>query len=153
MIWELADEGRVAYVAQRLRRSDEMECRYAYGVSAAEALQEAWWQSGIVHCISADDGEPMGIAGLNGSVVWLLGTDALTATPQRRATLALGGCRWTAHLLAEQRRCGLPPLLENWIWAGNVESVRWLRRMGFVVETPQPMGRSCQLFSHAWRVD
>lgn len=152
MKWEAAERWRVSYVARRLRQSDEAECRYAYGIGAAEALQEAWEQSQIVHCISADDGEPLAVAGLNGTVVWLLGTDALTATPQRRAALALGGRRWTDGLLEEQRRRGMTPLLENWVFAENVESVRWLRNMGFFVATPQPMGRSCQLFSHVWRM-
>lgn len=152
MRWDPATEWRVSHVARQLRKSDDLECRYAYAISGAEALWEAWRQSGTVHCISADDGEPLAIAGLNDTVIWLLGTDGLTSTPQRRTALALGGRRWTDSLLEEQRQRGTTPLLENWVFARNVESVRWLRNMGFFVATPQPMGRSAQLFSHVWRM-
>ena len=145
MKWRPAEQLMVRFVALNLRRSDDLECRYAYGIGGAQALLEAWMASSVVHCICADNGEPLGVAGLNGSVIWLLGTDGLTATPQRRAALALGGRRWTDILLEES------PLLENWVLAANVESVRWLRSMGFKIATPEPMGPSCQLFRHAWR--
>jgi len=145
MKWRPAEQLMVEFVALNLRRSDDLECRYAYGIGGAQALLEAWMASSIVHCICADNGEPLGVAGLNGSVIWLLGTDGLTATPQRRAALALGGRRWTDILLEKS------PLLENWVLAANVESVRWLRSMGFKIATPEPMGPSCQLFRHAWR--
>jgi hypothetical protein len=145
MKWRPAEQLMVEFVALNLRRSDDLECRYAYGIGGAQALLEAWMASSVVHCICADNGEPLGVAGLNGSVIWLLGTDGLTATPQRRAVLALGGRRWTDILLEDS------PLLENWVLATNVESVRWLRSMGFKIGTPEPMGPSCQLFRHAWR--
>jgi hypothetical protein len=133
------------------RNRDDLECRYAYGISGTQALLEAWEESRVVHCICADNGEPLGVAGLNGSVIWLLGTDGLAATPQRRVALALGGRRWTDMLLKCQRARGESPLLENWVFAANVESVHWLRSMGFQIATPEPMGPSCQLFRHAWR--
>jgi hypothetical protein len=145
MKWRPAEQLMVEFVALNLRRSDDLECRCAYGIGGAQALLEAWMASSVVHCICADNGEPLGVAGLNGSVIWLLGTDGLTATPQRRAALALGGRRWTDILLEES------PLLENWVLAANVESVRWLRSMGFKIATPEPMGPSCQLFRHVWR--
>jgi hypothetical protein len=145
MKWRPAEQLMVEFVALNLRRSDDLECRYAYGIGGAQALLEAWMASSVVYCICADNGEPLGVAGLNGSVIWLLGTDGLTATPQRRAALALGGRRWTDILLEES------PLLENWVLAANVESVRWLRSMGFKIATPEPMGPSCQLFRHVWR--
>jgi hypothetical protein len=145
MKWRPAEQLMVKYVALNLRRSDDLECRYAYGIGGTQALLEAWMASRVVHCICADNEEPLGVAGLNGSVIWLLGTDGLTATPQRRAALAVGGRRWTDMLLEES------PLLENWVLAANVESVRWLRSMGFKIATPEPMGPSCQLFRHVWR--
>lgn len=151
MKWGPAYLPMVELVAQNLRRSDDLECRYAYGISGAEALMEAWGASEIVNCICADDGEPLGVTGLNGNVLWLLGTDGLIATPQRRTALALGGRRWTDHLLDEQEMVGEDPLLQNWVFAANIESLRWLRSMGFSIAKPEPMGRSCQLFCHVWR--
>jgi hypothetical protein len=151
MKWRPAEQPMVEFVALNLRHIDDLECRYAYGICGVQALLEAWKASRIVHCICADNEEPLGVAGLNGSVIWLLGTDGLTATPQRRAVLALGGRRWTDTLLEDQRARGESPLLENWVFAANVESVRWLRSMGFEIATPEPMGPSCQLFRHVWR--
>ena len=151
MRWGPAEQDAVEHVARNLRRSDEAECQYAYGISGRLALLEAWQQSRIVQCIYADDGEPLAVAGLNDSVVWLLGTEALPATPQRRAALALGGRRWIAALLADQRALGEAALLENWVFAANVESLRWLRSMGFTIAKPEPIGPSCQLFCHVWR--
>jgi len=151
MKWQPAEQSMVELVALNLRHSDDLECRYAYGISGEQALREAWKVSEIVNCICADNGEPLGVAGLNGNVVWLLSTDELTSTPQRRAALALGGRRWTDHLLQEQEMVGESPLLENWVFAANVESLRWLRAMGFTIAKPEPIGPSCQLFCHVWR--
>jgi hypothetical protein len=95
----LATAEHVDAVAANLRHSDDLECRYAYGISGAEALREAVRVSNIVHSICAENGEALGVCGLNGSIVWLLATDALTATPERRRALALQGRRCQAQML------------------------------------------------------
>jgi hypothetical protein len=150
MRWQHAAQWRVDHVGAFLRRSDDLECRFAYGISGKEALGIAAGASQIVRCIGADDGEPLAVAGVNRSVIWLLGTDELASTPQRRLALALGGRRWVDQLMWDRRGTGA--VLENWVLASNVESIRWLRAMGFTIATPQPMGPSAQLFCHAWRV-
>jgi hypothetical protein len=147
----LATAEHVDAVAANLRHSDDLECRYAYGISGAEALREAVRVSNIVHSICAENGEALGVCGLNGSIVWLLATDALTATSDRRRALALQGRRWIDVLLAYKEAAGDYPMVQNWVFAANVESVRWLRAMGFRIETAQPIGPSKQLFSNAWR--
>jgi hypothetical protein len=43
------------------------------------------------------------------------------------------------------------PLLENWALWSNRDTLRWLEWLGFTIDTPQPMGRSAQLFAHFWR--
>lgn len=147
MRWKRPAQWMVDHVAVNLRKVDDLECRFAYGISGAMALQDAAVGSEILKCICADDGEPLAVAGVNGSVIWLLATDGLTATPGRRQALALGGRRWVDALL----RSSDIAVLENWVLATNVESIRWLRAMGFTIDTAQPMGPSCQLFCHAWR--
>jgi hypothetical protein len=141
----------VEAVAANLRHSDDLECRYAYGISGAEALREAVRVSNIVHSICAEDGEALGVCGVNDTVVWLLATDALMATPQRRRALALQGRRWIDKLLKDMEAAGDHPMLQNWLLAANVESVRWLRAMGFHIQNAHPIGPSLQLFCHAWR--
>lgn len=147
MRWQRPAQWMVDHVAANLRWADDLECRFAYGISGAMALQDAAVQSEILNCICADNGEPLGLAGVNGSVIWLLATDGITATPGRRLALALGGRRWVDSLLRSRDGARL----ENWVLAANVESIRWLRAMGFTIDTAEPMGRSCQLFRHAWR--
>lgn len=141
----------VAAVAANLRYSDDLECRYAYGISGAEALREAVEASAIVHSICAENGEALGVCGLNVSTVWLLATDALTATAERRRALALQGRRWIDKLLGDKEAAGDYPMVENWVFAANVESLQWLKAMGFRIETAQPIGPSKQLFCNAWR--
>ena len=141
----------VEAVATNLRHSDDIECRYAYGISGAEALREAVRESGIVHSICAENGEALGVCGVNSTVVWLLATDALTATPERRRALALQGRRWIDKLLGDMEAAGSYPMLQNWVFAANVESVEWLRAMGFHIQNAHPIGPSSQLFCHAWR--
>lgn len=150
MKWGRAAQWRINFVGAYLRRSDDLECRFAYGISGREALGIAAAASQIVNCICADDGEPLAIAGVNRSVIWLLGTDGLTATPERRLALALGGRRWVDRL-GWERRSSTDAVLENWVLASNVESIRWMKAMGFTIETPRPMGPSAQLFCHVWR--
>jgi hypothetical protein len=149
MRWQNAAKWRVDHVGAFLRRSDDLECRFAYGISGNEALGIAAKASQTVNCICADDGEPLAVAGVNRSVIWLLGTDGLTATPERRLALALGGRRWVDQLLWDRRVTGA--VLENWVLASNVESIRWLRAMGFTIAATRPMGPSAQLFTHVWR--
>lgn len=141
----------VETVAANLRHSDEIECRHAYGISGADTLREAVELSSIVHSICAENGEALGICGVNGTVVWLLATDALTATPGRRRALALGGRRWIDKLLGDMEAAGPYPMLQNWVFAANVQSVQWLRAMGFHIGDAHPLGPSSQLFCHAWR--
>lgn len=146
-----ATPDRVEAVAASLRRSDEIECRYAYGISGAEALREAVKASAIVHSICAEKGLPVGVCGLNGAIVWLLATDELTATPERRRALALQGRRWIDKLLGDMEAAGQYPMVQNWVFANNVESLQWLRSMGFTIETPEPKGPCAQLFRECWR--
>ena len=143
---------RVEMVARNLRHSDEIECRYAYGISGAEALREAVEASAIVHSICGDKGTPLGVCGLNGTIVWLLATEELTATAQRRRALALQGRRWIDKLLGDMEAAGQFPMVQNWIFANNVDSLQWLRSMGFTIEIPEPIGPCAQLFRECWRV-
>jgi hypothetical protein len=141
----------VEAVAANLRHSDDLECRYAYGISGAEALREAVRESGIVHSICAENDEALGVCGLNGSIIWLLATDALTATPERRRALALQGRRWIDKLLADKEEAGDYSMVENWVHAANVESLCWLEAMEFRVEAAAPFGPYGQLFCNVWR--
>lgn len=146
MRWAEPTAARVQHIARHLRYQDELEVLYSDGVTGEQAVISSWKNSAICRCIDADDGSPVGICGLNGTTIWLLGTDGLLATPSHRRQFIRGGRLWIDGLMADGHRC-----LENWALASNTATLRWLEHLGFTIDTPQPRGRSAQLFCHFWR--
>lgn len=146
MRWADPTVTRVEYIAKHLRFQDELEVLYSHGLAGEEAVIKSWKNSAICRCIDGDDGRPVGICGVNGSLIWLLGTDGLLATASHRRQFIRGGRPWVDGLLADGHRC-----LENWALASNLATLRWLQHLGFTVDTPEPKGRSAQLFCHFWR--
>lgn len=145
MNWADATPARVEYIAMNLRRQDVLEAFYASGRAGGEMVLEAWKNSSVCRCIDGDQGQPVGICGVRDSLIWMLGTDGLAATASHRRQLAIGGRRWVDSLMVSH------PYLENWALASNGLALKWLRHLGFEVDTPAPMGPSCQLFCHFWR--
>lgn len=146
MRWADPDEGRVYYVAANLRLQDEREVWLSDRLIGPEAVVESWIASDICRCIETEDGEPVGVTGVCGDRIWLLGTEGLTATRERRLQLCKEGRGWVEHCL---RRVGGP--IWNDVFAGNTDSIRWLKHLGFTVEQPRPMGMSAALFCRFWR--
>lgn len=70
-------------------------------------------------------------------VPWMLGTHALSS---ENRLFVLHGRRCVEELLTRFDR------LENYVDAHNRKSIRWLRRMGFVVYDPAPNGYAGALF-------
>lgn len=147
MRWSEPTAAGVQRIAARLRHQDRLEVLYSHQLTAEQAVYDSWRSSSICRCIDADDGKPVGLCGVNRTLIWLLGTDELLATASHRRQFIRGGRQWVDGLLQSGRH----QLLENWALASNTATLRWLRHLGFTVETPAPMGRSCQLFSHFWR--
>lgn len=122
------------------------EVAFSHGIAGDQAVWESWKSSLICRCIDADNGEPVGICGVNGTMIWLLGTEGLLATASHRQQFLRGGRLWVDELMA-----GGHQLLENWALASNRTSLRWLQHLGFTVDTAAPYGPSAQLFCHFWR--
>ena len=141
-------EDRAEHVAQNLRFSDCMEVLAAEGRSGYVGAMAAWRESGICQAIEGDHGNPVGLCGVNGDVIWMLGTDELTATPSHRRQLARGARRWIAAVVEHKLKADGQCLLHNWVCARNLESIRWLESLGFTVNQPEPIGHSLQLFRH-----
>lgn len=146
MRWAEPTAARVQHIAERVRYQDELELLYGFGLSGKEGVLQSWKNSAICRCIDADDGSPVGICGLNGTKIWLLGTEKLLATPSHRRQFIRGGKLWIHGLMADGHR-----YLENWALASNFATLRWLQHLGFTIDTPEPRGRSAQLFCHFWR--
>jgi len=134
-------------VARNLRQADRFELQAAEGRHPQIACMDAFCHSDVVIGIEGDDGQPCGLAGVNGHFVWMLGTDALTATESHRRQLARGARAWINSLVQERLQSG-GALLHNWVCARNLESVRWLQSLGFEVFPPEPHGPSCNLFHY-----
>ena len=146
MKWADATPDRVKRIARQLRYQDRLEVLYSHGVTGEEAVNESWKNSTICRCIDGDDGKAVGICGVNGSLIWLLATDELLATASHRRQFIRGGRQWVDELVADGHQ-----LLENWALASNLVTLRWLKHLGFTIDTAAPLGRSCQLFCHFWR--
>lgn len=146
MNWAEPTSARVESIAARLRYQDRLEVLYSHGITGEEAVIGSWKSSSICRCIDGDDGRPVGICGVNGSLIWLLGTDELLGTASHRRQFVRGGRAWVDGLLS-----GGVAYLENWALARNRVSLHWLEHLGFTIDTPAPLGHSAQLFCHFWR--
>lgn len=136
------------YIAANLREQDALEVLSSHGHTPREAVMAAALAPGsICHLILGDDDSPVGVCGLDGDTIWMLGTDQLTSTRSHRQQLAIGGRRWVNWLaLLRLESCGYF-LFGNFVFAANVESIRWLKFLGFEVEDkPIPMGPSGRFF-------
>lgn len=140
-------EEQVRYVAHHLRKEDAVEVWLSHRVRGPEAVMSSWADSDICACIEAEDGTPVGLTGVVGDRIWMLGTEDLTATKERRLHLCTKGRGWVQHCV---ETVGRP--IGNYVYAKNRRSIRWLRFLGFEVGTPQPYGPSCELFRPFWRL-
>ena len=146
MKWAVATPARVEYISNNVRKQDEIEVHYSHGVTGKEAVIGSWKESEICHCIDGDNGLPVGICGVNESLIWLLGTDDLFATSSHRRQFIRGGRKWVDGLIEDGN-----DFLHNWAMYSNQTTIRWLKHLGFTIDTPAPIGVSAQLFSHFWR--
>lgn len=135
-------------VARNLRAADRFELQATEGRHPQIACISAFVESDVAIGIEGDDGQPCGLAGVNGHFIWMLGTDALTGTPSHRRQLARGARGWIDSLVHDRMQSSGVVLLHNWVCAKNLESVRWLKSLGFEVFPPEPHGPSCQLFHY-----
>jgi hypothetical protein len=146
MKWASPTEERAKYVARHLRKEDATEVWLSNRIPGPEAVMTSWAGSEICRCIESDDGEPLALTGVYGDRIWLLGTDGLTATRERRLQLCCDGRDWVDYCL---ELVGRP--IGNDVYASNRRSIRWLRHLGFEIESPRPVGPSGALFSRFWR--
>ena len=146
MKWGEATEEKAYWVAANLRREDEQEVWLSHRMPGPDAVMESWSHSELCRCIETSEGLPVGLTGVCGDRIWLLGTEELTASKHRRLQLCIEGRRWVEHCL---ERVGGP--IWNDVYARNHRSIRWLKHLGFQVETPRPVGMSAALFCRFWR--
>lgn len=147
MRWAEPTAARVEHIGRMLRWQDRMEVLYSDCLTGEQAVAESWRDADICRCIDGENGRPVGICGVTGNRIWLLATDDLLPDQQERLQFIREGRQWVDSLFAEH---GFR-LLENWALASNRVTLRWLRHMGFTIDTAEPRGHSCMLFCHFWR--
>lgn len=135
------------YVANHIRKEDELEVWLSHRVPGPEAVLTSWAESDICAGILTEEGEPAGLTGVVGDRIWMLGTEALTGSKERRLHLCTKGRGWVQHCLES---VGAP--IGNYVYAKNRRAVRWLRFLGFEIGVPRPYGPSCELFHPFWRL-
>lgn len=138
----LATEAHARAVAAALRPSDVRELRMAgFKDPEMECIMSFLHTPGAM-AILGDSDEPVGLFGLGGGIIWMLGTEGLTATPSHRRQLARGAREWVAQLQdSGVKAC-------NWAFAANTTGIRWLQSLGFRVHPPEPHGPYKMLFSY-----
>lgn len=121
----------------RLRQSDIDECEALFGRDTAlEATMHGLRNDGVAFMM-VRDGESIAVFGVcpgdepGVGVPWMIGTNALDK------------CR--RELMADARSCvavwhRFYPTLANVVDARNAKSIRWLKRLGFTLHSPEPMG-------------
>lgn len=136
------------YVARNLREIDQRELWASEGREPFIATMDAFRHADTCIAIAGDDERLVGLAGVNGHVIWMLGTKGLTATRSHRRQLACGAKLWIASVVQERVQQRGQVLLHNWAHAKNIDSIRWLQSLGFTVHPPEPHGPSLQLFHY-----
>jgi hypothetical protein len=125
------------WIAEHMAPIDRLECA-AFGLSPIRALNQAY-ETSILLWVGNVEGMPeavFGVVPVNLSTgwgrPWFLGTER--ARSNARAFLEIA----PQYL---ERISAIFPRLDNYVHQDNGAAIRWLRRMGFVVETtPEHFG-------------
>jgi hypothetical protein len=133
-----ADWGDVLYVAHNIREADRREAMAAAMLSPLELLTRTIDVTPLVRCGKAN-GEPVVLFGVakqsmlypDQGTPWLVGTDNVLV--YRKAFLD-----YSKTILPEMLE--EHPYLENHVDARNALSIRYLRKLGFVIEPATPYG-------------
>lgn len=131
-------------LAARLRPADRTELEACNHFDPLGAVMHSMTLSSL--CWSVREGDTLlaifGVCPLPGhpgvGTPWMLGTTALG--PQHRRPLIELPAPYIARMIEAY------PRLVNYVHAGNMPALRWLRRLGFTLDAAAPFGPNGALF-------
>ena len=118
-------------IAKRMRPSDQLEVLLASG-HTPEVSIHASFDSSETRTTMLYDGEVVGMCGVRRvdslmGIPWMLATDGLTESKQRRLAFLIASKRW---IIQKQKEY---PMLVNQVHGVNTDSIRWLQFLGFTM--------------------
>ena len=133
------------HLASRLREGDAKEVEAMHGqVHVEKLLLVAIEMSTLCWAHCAPGGEPTALLGVapvlkcaGVGVPWMLCSDLADQFPKVMMR--------DSKIKVREMHTDYPHLINN-VDVRNVKAVRWLRRLGFTLLPPEPMGRNGELF-------
>lgn len=137
MRYREATQADIEALVPRLRQTDIDECEALFGRGTTLDVTLHGLRPDGVAFVAVRDGMTVAVFGLcpgewpGYGVPWMVGTNELDKCGR--------------ELMAEARNClkvwhRFYPTLMNVVDARNTKSIRWLKRLGFTVRNPIPMG-------------
>lgn len=137
------DINLVKNIASNMRQADIDEVWASHNQEPLEALLAVWDMSDYSVVISIDN-EPCVMIGLvirdmlsGNGIPWMLGTDAALKHKKRFFTEVPNVIKEMLFLCSK---------LHNYVHCKNVESIKWLKWIGFKFCDPEPYGCEQELF-------
>ena len=134
------------YVAMHMREADRVEIAAMSGHTPYKALLESFKMSDHVVTMDSPTGAPVLVFGVGQrdllsdiGTIWMLGTNEVV----NNAKVVMTYTPKVLEIMLEQYR-----LLENYVHVKNKVSVRWLKRLGFEMDTPFEHPVSGEKFMH-----
>ena len=142
----------IHYIIENMCAADADEVWASHRHTPKQAVEGGVAMSDYVS-VARYDGVPIGIYGLvvrdilgGEGVPWMLTTDGMRRAGRELLTVVPRG-------IDEMFR--VCDRLSNHVYTENKMSIRWLRRLGFIIEPPLPVGMGGELFHefHMTKVD
>lgn len=136
-------EVSIRHIVQNMRAQDVAEVEASSGMKRGAAVKCSVRSSELVR-VASKGGVPFAVYGLvKGDLItqsgtpWLLGTNDILR-------LGKSFTKKAREVIADMLE--ICPVLTNKVHVDNTYSVRWLKRMGFRLEEPEPSGVNGEMF-------